>query len=164
MAEDQGASHNELMLALCRGDQEEELETLLEDGCDVNFTDGAGNTAAHYAAKSGSIGCLELLVNEDDIDLDIKNRFQEDTPLHLAVQYANEDYEMSLAMVELLLAGGANPNIENRNRLTPILMITNPKHREIKHKLEEGMAVYDMDDSDIVKDYDDEEGSESEDE
>lgn len=38
------------MLSLCRGDQEEELESLLGEGqCDVSFTDGAGNSAAHYA-------------------------------------------------------------------------------------------------------------------
>lgn len=41
---------DELMLSLCRNDQEEELEQLLEEGnCDVSFTDGAGNSAAHYA-------------------------------------------------------------------------------------------------------------------
>lgn len=38
------------MLALCRGDQEEELEKLLDEGhVDLSFTDGAGNSAAHYA-------------------------------------------------------------------------------------------------------------------
>lgn len=38
------------MLALCRGDQEDELEVLLDEGnCDVSYVDGAGNSAAHYA-------------------------------------------------------------------------------------------------------------------
>jgi hypothetical protein len=38
------------MLALCRGDQEDDLEKLLDEGhCNVSFTDGAGNSAAHYA-------------------------------------------------------------------------------------------------------------------
>lgn len=41
---------DELMLSLCRNDQEEDLEKLLDEGnCDVSFRDGAGNTAAHYA-------------------------------------------------------------------------------------------------------------------
>lgn len=41
---------DEIMLALCRGDQEDELEALLGEGeCDVSFTDGAGNSAAHIA-------------------------------------------------------------------------------------------------------------------
>jgi ankyrin repeat protein len=48
-------------------------------------------------------------VNHDDIDLDIQNTLEGDTPLHVAVQYANQDHEMAVAMVELLLAGGADP-------------------------------------------------------
>jgi hypothetical protein len=41
---------DELLLALCRGEQEEELIKLLEEEkCNVNYTDGAGNSAAHYA-------------------------------------------------------------------------------------------------------------------
>ncbi|KAI8975079.1 ankyrin [Mycotypha africana] len=152
MTEDQGASANELMLALCRSDQEDELIQLLSEGhCDVTFTDGAGNTAAHYAAKNGSIGCLEALVNHDDIDLDMKNRIEGDTPLHLAVQYANEDHEMATAMVELLLAGGADPSIENRNKLTPAMMV-NPKFQDIKSALEQANISYDIDDADIAND------------
>lgn len=48
-------------------------------------------------------------MNHDEVDLDIQNTLEGNTPLHLAVQYANEDHEMASAMVELLLAGGANP-------------------------------------------------------
>lgn len=61
------------------------------------------------SVKAGSIGCLEVLVNHDEVDLDIKNRIEGETPLHLAVQYANKDHEMGYAMVDLLLAGGADP-------------------------------------------------------
>jgi ankyrin repeat protein len=41
--------------------------------------------------------------------LDIQNTLEGETPLHLAVQYANQDHEMADAMVELLLLGGADP-------------------------------------------------------
>ncbi|CEG66719.1 hypothetical protein RMATCC62417_03250 [Rhizopus microsporus] len=162
----EGASNNELLLALCRGDQEEELEKLLEEGnCNVNFTDGAGNTGAHYAAKTGSIGCLEVLVNHEEIDLDIQNTLEGNTPLHLAVQYANEDHDMAVAMVELLLAAGADPKIANRNKLTPIQLV-NPKHTDIKKTLEEASAAYDLDDADIAHEDDDDygDGSASEEE
>ncbi|OBZ83318.1 hypothetical protein A0J61_08626 [Choanephora cucurbitarum] len=152
----EGASSNELMLALCRGDQEEELDSLLAEGnCDVTFVDGAGNSATHYAAKAGSIGCLEVLVNHDEVDLDIQNTLEGNTPLHLAVQYANEDHEMASAMVELLLAGGANPKIENKNKLTPF-MLASPKFKDIKDKLQEAAAAYDLDESEIA--YDEEVG------
>ncbi|KAG0938163.1 hypothetical protein G6F57_009060 [Rhizopus arrhizus] len=161
----EGASNNELLLALCRNDQEEELEKLVEEGkCNVNFADGAGNTAAHYAVKSGSIGCLEVLVNHDDVDLDVKNTLEGNTPLHLAVEYANQDHEMAFALVELLLAGGADPKIQNRDKFIPIQLV-NPKHSDIREKLEEASAAYEMDDADIVaEDEDDEEGSASEEE
>ncbi|KAI8880992.1 ankyrin [Backusella circina FSU 941] len=168
MTEEQGASRNELLLALCRSDQEEELIELLEnEECNVNYTDGAGNSAAHYAAKTGSIGCLEALVNEEDIILDIQNRLEGETPLHLAVKYADEDAEMADALVELLLAGGADPNIENRNKLTPIMLV-NPKFQSIKDKLSQAAAGYEIDDADVVNedDFEDEgdySGSEEED-
>lgn len=38
------------MLSLCRNDQEEDLEKLLDEGnVNLSFVDGAGNSAAHYA-------------------------------------------------------------------------------------------------------------------
>jgi hypothetical protein len=41
---------DELVLSLCRNDQEEDLEKLLDEGqVDLSFVDGAGNSAAHYA-------------------------------------------------------------------------------------------------------------------
>ncbi|KAI9475917.1 MAG: hypothetical protein EXX96DRAFT_485621, partial [Benjaminiella poitrasii] len=80
------------------------------------------------------------------------------------VQYANEDHEMADAMVELLLAGGANPQIENRNKLTPVMLV-NPKYQDIKAKLEEASVSYNMDDSDIANDDEfDDDGSSSEEE
>lgn len=69
---------------------------------------GGGINTAHFSAKTGSIGCLEVLVNDDEVDLDIQNTLEGDTPLHLAVKHASEDHEMAKAMVELLIAGGAN--------------------------------------------------------
>lgn len=48
-------------------------------------------------------------MNQDEITLDIQNTLEGETPLHLAVQYANQDHEMAAAMVELLILGGADP-------------------------------------------------------
>lgn len=152
LTEDQGASKNEILLSYCRNDQEEELEQLLEEGgCDVNATDGVGYTAAHYAVKCGSIGCLEVLVNDDDVNLDIQDKLEGNTVLHLAVKYASEDYEMSKAMVELLILGGANINIADRHNMTPVMLV-NPKHQDIKKLFEEANTASYLDDDDIAHD------------
>ncbi|KAI7866925.1 uncharacterized protein EV154DRAFT_153461 [Mucor mucedo] len=115
------------------------------------------------SVKAGSIGCLEVLVNHDEVDLDIQDRIGGDTPLHLAVQYANKEHDMAFAMIDLLLAGGADPNITNRNKMTPI-MICNPKYKDIIDKLDGASVAYNMDDSDIAnhEEDDDAEGSASE--
>lgn len=48
-------------------------------------------------------------MNVEEIDLDIQNTLEGNTPLHLAVEYADQDHDMASALVELLLAGGADP-------------------------------------------------------
>ncbi|KAI9311240.1 hypothetical protein BX666DRAFT_2032251 [Dichotomocladium elegans] len=161
MTHDDGASINELVLAACRSDQLETLESAMEDDSfDPNFVDGVGNTAAHYAAKNGSIDCLEALVNIDNINLDIKNRIEGDTPLHNAVRYQTEHVEMAVAMVQLLLEGGADPeganynksdafSIKNRDQLKPIDLVI-PKYTDLKEILEHGVIANQFDEDDIV--------------
>ncbi|KAI9304695.1 ankyrin repeat-containing domain protein [Cunninghamella echinulata] len=149
---DEGASNNERLLAACRNDQEDVLEEILEsENYDIHFTDGAGNTAAHLAAKYGSLGCLEYLVNLDDIDLNIKNLLEGNTPLHYAVEYQNKDEELSYSMVDILLQGGSDVKIENRNKMTPAMLV-NPKNDELKKLLTQASAAYEVDDADIAND------------
>jgi ankyrin repeat protein len=61
-----------------------------------------------YRAKYGSLACLEWLVNLDDIDLNIKNRMEGNTPLHCAVEFQTQDVDTAAAMVDILLQGGAD--------------------------------------------------------
>ncbi|KAI8068499.1 ankyrin repeat-containing domain protein [Gongronella butleri] len=149
---DEGASNNELLLAACRNDQEDVVEELLESGSvDIGYTDGAGNTAAHLAAKAGAIGCLEHLVNLDEIDLNVKNRMEGYTPLHYAVEFQQEHVEMAIAMVDILLQGGADPKIENRNKLTAAMMVL-PENKELKQLLSKAVVMDQFDDDDIADD------------
>lgn len=62
----------------------------------------------YASAKYGSLSCLELLVTLKAIDLNMRDRIDQDTPLHKAVQY-KEDYDIAIAMVDQLLAAGADP-------------------------------------------------------
>ncbi|KAI7886009.1 ankyrin [Lichtheimia hyalospora FSU 10163] len=154
MTNQEGASNNEQMLAACRIDQIDTLVQILDDGnFDPNYTDSVGNTAAHYAAKGGSIECLEALVNLDDIDLDIKDHMEGNTPLHKAVEYQSKDVPVAECMVDLLLQGGADPSIENRNKSTPLLMVDS-RNTKLKELLEQGLVAYQMADSDIADEDD----------
>ncbi|KAJ2957444.1 hypothetical protein NQZ79_g6873 [Umbelopsis isabellina] len=155
---DEGASNNELLLAACKNDQDDMLDDIFkEGGYDINFQDGAGNTAAHYAAKHGALNCLEKLVNHDDIDLDIKNTVEGDTPLHKAVVY-DEDPEIAIAIVELLLEAEADPRIQNRNQLTPLQLVS-PQNQEMKDLINSAVVAYQVGDDDLAdeENYEDDE-------
>ena len=57
---------------------------------DVNFQDGLGNTALHYAAAQGSTTVLPQLL-EEEIDVDLHNRLDGNTPLHEAVDKIQDE-------------------------------------------------------------------------
>ncbi|KAI7876212.1 ankyrin [Lichtheimia hyalospora FSU 10163] len=141
----------EIMLAACRNDQDELLKEMLNsDDVDYNFVDGIGDGALHYAAKYGSLSCLELLVTLKAIDLNMRDRIDLDTPLHKAVQY-KEDGDIAIAMVDQLLEAGADPRIENRAKMTPPMLV-NPNDEDMKELFDQAMAAYEVDDSDIADD------------
>ncbi|GAA5843025.1 hypothetical protein JCM3766R1_001666 [Sporobolomyces carnicolor] len=83
--------------------------------CDVNYQDGLGNTALHYAASSPSPDCLQYLLEYDGTDVDLQNRLDRSTPLHLAVKL--EHPEARYGVIEMLLDAGANPSIKDRHGL-----------------------------------------------
>lgn len=75
-------------------------------GCLVSFL--FLQEVRYKSAKYGSLSCLELLVTLKAIDLNMRDRIDQDTPLHKAVQY-KEDYDIAIAMVDQLLEAGADP-------------------------------------------------------
>jgi hypothetical protein len=82
-------------------------DSLLREESEIKRS-GTDGPRFRCSAKHGALNCLEKLVNHDDIDLDIKNTVEGDTPLHKAVVY-DEDPEIALAIVELLLEAEADP-------------------------------------------------------
>lgn len=59
-------------------------------------------------ARFGSLTCMELLLKVPNINVNLKNKKEGNTPLHLAVQY-EEDPEVALNMVDILIDAGADP-------------------------------------------------------
>lgn len=118
-----GASPNERLLAAAKQDSEEMiLEVFEKEGTyDINYVDGLGNTALHYAAQYGSTDCLEHILEQDGCDVDIQNRLEKATPLHLGVRI--EDEELRHYVVASLLDAGANPKIRNKFGQTPMDML-----------------------------------------
>ncbi|KAI0803221.1 ankyrin repeat-containing domain protein [Irpex lacteus] len=102
-----GATNNERLLAAARQDNEEMLLEVFEQGdYDINFQDGLGNTALHYAASLGNTDVLEHILSQDNCDVDPINRLEGATPLHLALKL--EDKELRHHVVESLLEAGAD--------------------------------------------------------
>ncbi|GAA6002100.1 hypothetical protein JCM10207_003073 [Rhodosporidiobolus poonsookiae] len=111
------ATPNERLLYAAKNDAAEMLTAVLEgqEEFDVNWQDGLGNTALHYAASSPSPEALGILLDTDGTDVDLQNRLERATPLHLAVKLENEAARQGV--IEMLLDAGADPNIKDRHSL-----------------------------------------------
>ncbi|KAL1410308.1 hypothetical protein Q8F55_004314 [Vanrija albida] len=115
-----GASANEQLLAAAKTDNEELLVSALNQLEDVNYADGLGNTALHYAVIHGSTDVLEHLLEHDSIHLDLRNRLQGDTPLHIAIRQRYEEHPAArLYIVGSLLEAGADQLVKNRHGQRP---------------------------------------------
>ncbi|KAI5450595.1 hypothetical protein NCC49_002854 [Naganishia albida] len=123
-----GASANERLLSAAKSDNEELLEEAFADpSLDVNHQDGLGNTALHYAIIYASTTVLEHILCHEQCDVDIQNKLQRDTPLHLAVRTEEEGRQgLQLHLVESLTEAGANPLIKNKHGLRPIDLLPPP--------------------------------------
>lgn len=87
---------------------------------DVNAQDKYGNTALHFAVKSGSLEMVTLLIHEYGAKLKIKNKAKM-TPLHVAI------YSGYFGIVEYLVKNGSSPKL-----LTGILLsILTSKERHL---------------------------------
>ncbi|TFK56421.1 ankyrin [Heliocybe sulcata] len=151
-----GASNNERLLAAARDDNEEMLlEVFEEGGFDINFQDGLGNTALHYAASNASFDVLEHILSHEDCDVDPANRLEKATPLHLAVRI--DDPEAKKAVIESLLEAGADVTIKDKNGDT-VVDLLKPEDVEIKALIRKAQAQNSVSRDDIASDEEGEEG------
>lgn len=93
---DEGASPSQVILGAARSNNLDILRQVIsKDGSPtlLNASDSVGNTALHYASRYGCLECLDFLLDQDGLDLDVRNRMDGDTPLHAAVRYSKEDAE-----------------------------------------------------------------------
>lgn len=88
-------STDERLLHAAKQDDENLLDEVFEEAdkvgesgtpFDINYKDGLGNTALHYAVKNTSISVLDGLLTFDNADVDPQNRIEGDTPLHVLMR------------------------------------------------------------------------------
>ncbi|CAB0038971.1 unnamed protein product, partial [Trichogramma brassicae] len=100
------------------------VELLLRNGADPNFVNVDGSTALHITCRTSSEGALARMLFEISdqrhrpIQVDARDFFG-NTPLHLALSYV----ELGMDLVELLLGRGADPNLADANKSTPLHLI-----------------------------------------
>ncbi|KAJ2077253.1 hypothetical protein H4R24_005245 [Coemansia sp. RSA 988] len=113
--DDEGASRDEQLRSACMSDQPVMVKQLLEgpQPANVNCTNALGFTPLHYAAQTGAVECVKLLVKVPGINLNIQDRMSRNTPLHMALIHRNKP-KITLETVTLLTRAGADPRIVNK--------------------------------------------------
>ena len=124
MADDTGATPRELLIEACRRNNTSLLTDLLKfkplsSNADAiakflnSTTDALGASALHIAAQYGSYEVLDVILDQEGVEIDGKEKRDGDTCLHKAVRYCNDqargDLEHGKPVVEILLDAGCDP-------------------------------------------------------
>ena len=103
---------SERFYACIRSNDLPALKAMIEQGADVNATDGRGETPLMYAAVVGSADAMRLLL-EHQADPNVKNQSGSTALIWSVTQTAK---------VRLLLEHGADPNLASNKRRTALLV------------------------------------------
>ncbi|ORX57875.1 ankyrin [Piromyces finnis] len=97
------------------------LKMLIRHGVEVNAQDYHGKSALFYAIKKNSPDLVQFLLEIDEVDINLTDRFNQ-TPLMVASK-GNKNPEI----LKLLIAYGANPNIQDNNGKTSLIYLCGNK-------------------------------------
>ncbi|KAJ5736791.1 uncharacterized protein N7483_001916 [Penicillium malachiteum] len=150
MADDEGASPRELIVEACRRDQPHLIEQVLDSMSEKSnedvaqffngVTDALGNHALHICALYGSYDVMDSLFDIQYFECDPLTRMDKDTPLHIAVRFANEkDAELGEEMVKMMCEAGCDPRVRNKHGQKPADLVFNKP--EIKQALQKAEYI-----------------------
>ena len=84
---------------------------LVQHGADVNIKDKSGETVLYQAVSEGKTAMAEILIEQGRADVNVKNNWFQDTPLH-----AVRDPKTA----KLLISAGADVHVGNKWEDTPL--------------------------------------------
>ncbi|ORX65884.1 ankyrin [Anaeromyces robustus] len=93
---------------------------LIRYGVDVNAQDYHGRTALSFAIQSESTDLVEFLLETGQVDMNLPDEFCQ-TPLMQVCKGKNQE------ILKLLIAYGANPNIQDNNGKTSLIYLCGNK-------------------------------------
>lgn len=88
-------------------------EQLLSQGYNANIVDINGNGALHWAAKSGNVDLVDLLVEKHGAKMNSQNNAGW-SPLHFSLKFGND------AISLYFLSKGCDPNIQDLQGVSPL--------------------------------------------
>ncbi|KAI9708311.1 MAG: hypothetical protein M1820_004015 [Bogoriella megaspora] len=94
-------------------DRASAAKVLVDNGANLDARDADGGSILHRACFMGAQDVLEMALATGALDIDCTS-WDGDTPLHCAVYTGNS------TIVETILEAGANPNMENLDKRTPL--------------------------------------------
>ncbi|KAJ5184694.1 hypothetical protein N7491_007437 [Penicillium cf. griseofulvum] len=147
---DEGASPRELVVEACRRDQPHLIEQVLNEMDEETneqvaqffneVTDSMGNHALHICAQYGSYDTMDALFDIQFFECDPLTRLDKDTPLHIAVRYANDkDAKLGEAMIKMMCEAGCDPRVRNKHGQKPADLVFN--NNEIKKTLQQSEYI-----------------------
>ena len=71
------------LMVACSSGSDKIAKVLINAGAEINCKDGGGNTPLHYAAKSGNVQLIEILLETSNFNLKVKNNIGM-TPIDMA--------------------------------------------------------------------------------
>lgn len=151
MADDEGASPRELVVEACRRDQQHLIEQVLDTMSEKsneevakffnNVKDAMGNYALHICAMYGSYDVMDALFDIQYFECDPLTRQDQDTPLHVAVRFANEkDSNLGLEMIEMMCEAGCDPRVRNKHGQKPVDLVYGD-YKDIKAALQKAEYI-----------------------
>ncbi|KAJ5785622.1 uncharacterized protein N7503_010834 [Penicillium pulvis] len=161
----------ELVVEACRRDQTDLIEQILNSMSEKtneevaeffnSVTDALGNHALHICALYGSYEVMDALFDIQYFECDPLTRMDKDTPLHIAVRYANDkNPELGEEMISMMCEAGCDPRVRNKHGQKPADLVFNkPEIKQVLQKAEyilaEGIQDETMgSDNDVASDSD----------